>query len=283
MMLQLRGLDRIISIVKLLDDPERASRGGWVLQGNDALFGAYADLRQVYDDFSPGKSYIGRCTAPLLVDMKQKRIVSNESSEILKMLNDIHVEGTTRNINLRPADLVDQIDVLNAQLFDKVNNGVYKCGFATTQAAYDEAYISLYETLSALDQTLGQHRFLLGNKFTDADLRLFPTAVRFDAAYATLFKCTKRWSDYPNLTRWLHDCAQIPLASSIASSGKQDTLASTVDIDDCRRSYFLQLFPLNPGGIIPGGPTASDILAVSDQDTSHGRDYDDIFFPSIID
>jgi len=134
MMLQLRGLDKMIPSVNLLDDPERASRGGWILQGNDAYFGAYADLRQVYDDFSPGKSYIGRCTAPLVVDMKQKKIVSNESSEILKMLNEIHIEGTTRGIDLRPAGLVDQIDSLNAQLFDKVNNGVYRCGFATTQA-----------------------------------------------------------------------------------------------------------------------------------------------------
>ena len=284
MMLQLRGLDKIITSVKLLDDPERASRGGWVLQGNDTYFGAYADLRQVYDDFSgKGKSYIGRCTAPLVVDMKQKKIVSNESSEILKMLNDIYIEGTTRNINLRPADLVDEIDSLNAQLFDKVNNGVYKCGFATTQAAYDEAYKSLYESLSALDHTLSKQRFLLGNKFTEADLRLFPTAVRFDAVYATLFKCTKRWSDYPNLTRWLHDCAQIPLASSISSSGKQDVLANTVDIDDCRRSYFLQLFPLNPGGIIPGGPTAADILAISGQDKPLEREYDDIFVPCIVD
>lgn len=282
MMLQLRGLDEIISTVNLLDDPERASRGGWILQGNDAYFGAsYADLRQVYDDFSPGKSYVGRCTAPLVVDMKQKRIVSNESSEILKMLNEIHIEGTTRNINLRPADLVDRIDSLNAQLFDKVNNGVYKCGFATTQSAYDESYTSLYETLSLLDRTLSKQRFLLGNKFTEADLRLFPTAVRFDAVYATLFKCTKRWSEHPNLTRWLRDCAQIPLASHVASSEKK-TLASTVDIDDCRRSYFLQLFPLNPGGIIPGGPTAADILAASenklDQSLSLEGDYDDIFF-----
>lgn len=277
MMLQLRGLDKMIPSVNLLDDPERASRGGWILQGNDAYFGAYADLRQVYDDFSPGKSYIGRCTAPLVVDMKQKKIVSNESSEILKMLNEIHIEGTTRGIDLRPAGLVDQIDSLNAQLFDKVNNGVYRCGFATTQAAYDEAYTSLYETLSLLDQILSKQRFLLGNKFTDADLRLFPTAVRFDAVYATLFKCTKRWSEHPNLTRWLHDCARIPLSSS-GSSSERKTLASTVDIDDCRRSYFLQLFPLNPGGIIPGGPTATDVLALSEQEESHESDYDEVFF-----
>ena len=250
-MVALKNLDSIIRVVQLEDDPERASRGGWVFQTRDPYFGC-SDLRQVYDACVPG-GYQGRCTAPLLCDVKTRQIVSNESSDILAMLHDINIQGVTSDIDLRPASILHDLEDFNSTLFDTVNNGVYKCGFSTEQAAYDAAYTSLYDTLTELDARLGNQKFLLGDRFTEADLRLFPTAARFDAVYATLFRCTRRWADFPHLQKWFVRCAKMPLP------GDHGILLSTVDIDDCRRSYFQQLFPLNPSGIVPCGPTLKDL------------------------
>lgn len=253
MALVLRGLDSMIDSVDLIDDPERASRGGWVCNGRDPYFGC-SDLRQIYDACTQPDGFVGRCTAPLLVDRKQKKIVSNESSDIIAMLDEIHVEGTTSDVLLRPKSLVSEIDAFNNRIFDALNNGVYKCGFATSQLAYDKAYAELCATLEELDARLEHSRFILGETFTDADLRVFATAARFDAVYSTLFKCTKKWSEYTNLQRWFIDCAHLPLPN------KRSQLLTTVDIDDCRRSYYTQLFPLNPGGIVPGGPQTHDVV-----------------------
>lgn len=252
MALLLRGLDSMIDCVDLIDDPERASRGGWVCQGRDPYFGCL-DLRQIYDACTQPDGFVGRCTAPLLVDVKQKKIVSNESSDIIAMLDDMHVEGMTSDVVLRPQRLVGEIDTFNNRIFDALNNGVYKCGFATSQSAYDSAYTELCATLDQLDERLAHSRFFLGESFTDADLRVFATAARFDAVYSTLFKCTKKWSEYTNLQRWFVDCAHLPLPN-------KRQLSTTVDIDDCRRSYYTQLFPLNPGGIVPGGPQTYDVV-----------------------
>jgi len=262
MAVALRGLEStVIRVVQLRDDPEKASRGGWVMaEGREPYFGA-TDLRQIYDACTPG-GYTGRCTAPLLVDTKAKKIVSNESSSIVTMLNRVHVSDVSSAINLRPEELCRQIDELNATLFDTVNNGVYKCGFATEQAAYDAAFQELYAVLEDLNAQLATRRFLLGDKFTEADLRLFPTAARFDPVYAILFKCTRRWSEFEHLQRWYMDCAMLP----IPGRGNR-VLLSTVDVDDCKRSYFTQLFPLNPGGIVPG-PDLQRVCAHSPSSTS---------------
>ena len=253
---ELRGLvDTVVDIVPLVDDPERASRGGWVFDSVDPYFG-YSDLRQVYDGLcGMDGGFKGRCTAPLLVDTVSKRIISNESSDIVEMLDEIHVEGLTSDICLRPTSLCPDIDSFNSRIFDRLNNGVYKCGFSTEQRAYDIAHATLRETLQELDDVLSRQRFLLGEKFTDVDLRVFATAARFDAVYSSLFKCTHRLSDYPNLHRWFLECARVPLPG-----GNTRVLADTIDIDDCRRSYYSQLFPLNPGGIVPSRPLARDIL-----------------------
>jgi glutathionyl-hydroquinone reductase len=260
--LALRGLTNNITVIRAIDDPERASRGGWVFNSPEPAFGA-RDLREVYDACSTG-GYKGRCTAPLLVDKKTKRIVCNESAAIVRNLNEISFPGSGEEseswIDLCPEHLKAEIDALNEKTYESINNGVYKSGFATTQEAYDAAQHALWTTLDELEKRLSTHRFLVGDYFTEADLRLFPTAVRFDAVYNVIFKCSaKRWSDFSNLHAWLLDCAALPLPVNRDGGGGGGTLADTVDVDDCRRSYFTQLFPLNPGGIVASGPTAEQL------------------------
>lgn len=182
----------------------------------------------------------------------------NESSIITRNLNEAAFPGSNP-IDLCPPALRAEVDAWNERTYERVNNGVYKCGFATTQAAYDAAQAELFAELAALDAVLADRRFLCGDVFSEADLRLFPTAVRFDAVYAGLFKCSaRRWADFPHLQAWLMDVASLPLPGGGA-------LISTVDVDDCRRSYYSQLFPLNPGGLVPSGPTAKDLGLLNPQ------------------
>eukprot|EP01025_Chloroclados_australasicus_P018917 TRINITY_DN20106_c0_g1_i5.p2 TRINITY_DN20106_c0_g1~~TRINITY_DN20106_c0_g1_i5.p2 ORF type:complete len:404 (-),score=29.56 TRINITY_DN20106_c0_g1_i5:376-1587(-) len=243
--------DGFITYSQLQDDAERASRGGWVFDENDPVFNA-ADLRQVYDICSPG--FTGRCTAPLLIDKKLKKIVCNESSIIIKNICDLDFQGRT-NIDLYPQRSKDEIDVWEKFIYDGVNNAVYRSGFATTQIAYDQAQSELYKSLEEIEQQLRSHRFLLGDKVSVIDVQLYPTVARFDSAYMILFKCSrKRISDYPNLSRWFGDMYNLEVP------GVQLQIKDTFDFDDARRSYFEQLFPLNPGGIIPAGPTFQDIF-----------------------
>ena len=243
-----------IKVERLVDNAEKASRGGWVF--DQKFLGEFKDLREVYDAFCGNEEgFSGRCTAPLLVDVVERRIISNESSDIIEVLDRIHVDGVSSSVCLRPRALVEEIDAFNELIFDRLNNGVYCCGFSTTQSAYDESARSLFEVLDQLDRRLANSRFLLGDKFTDADLRVFATIARFDAVYSSLFKCVKRVSDYGSLDRWFLECARI----RIGEEGRE-RLWSTVDVDDCRRSYYEQLFPLNPGGILPVGPTASEVF-----------------------
>eukprot|EP00752_Nemacystus_decipiens_P011878 g10533.t1 len=242
----LRDLVPGVTFSYMDDNPDKASRGGWAFTDEepDPVFGVN-DLREVYETCSPG--FKGRCTAPVVVDKKAKKIVTNESSQIVRMLNDISTkEGD--GVDLCPASMEKEIDAMNDFVYDKINNGVYRAGFATSQAAYEKACRDVFEGLAHCEGVLSEQRFLCGERFTEADLRLLPTAVRFDAVYATLFKCSnRRWRDYPALHAWLRDVYQLP------------GVADTIDIDGCRRSYFSQLFPLNPGGIVPIGPSVEDL------------------------
>ncbi|MEY4640178.1 MAG: hypothetical protein RLZZ227_172 [Pseudomonadota bacterium] len=201
--------------------------------------------------------YSDRATVPVLWDKQGQTIVSNESAEILRMFNSAFNalipddEVTARDFC--PEPLRADIDALNAWIYPTVNNGVYRAGFATTQEAYEEAVIPLFDTLDKLEDRLGRTRFLLGSKLTEADIRLFPTLVRFDSVYAIHFKCAlRRIVDYPNLWAYTRDIYQLP------------GIAGTVDIGYNKAHYYGSHVTVNPHLIIPIGPAL-------DFSTPHGR------------
>lgn len=206
----------------------------------DALHG-FAALHQVYTLADPMAS--GRVTVPVLWDTQRRTIVSNESAEILRMLNSAF-DGLTGNTDdYCPSDLLPEIEPINARIYDTLNNGVYKCGFATTQAAYDAAVEPLFDTLDWLEQRLSRQRWLMGNRLTEADVRLFPTLVRFDAVYNGHFKCNRRRIvDYPHLWAYTRDLFQTP------------GVAGTVFMDHVTRHYHFSHDTINPHRIVPTGP-----------------------------
>lgn len=256
-----RGLDKAIPITRLEDDPVRASRGGWVMArgARDPVFGG-TDLRSVYCSADP--AYRGRCTAPLLVDTLTKRAVSNDSAGILAALD--AVEGGA-NVRLTPPRLAHTITTLNDDLYARVCNGVYACGFATTQAAYDAAAAGVAAGLDDADALLAKSPFLCGDKATDADVRLWPTISRLDAVYGPLFRATDR-----PLAAWPH------LAAWARRVGAVEGVRATVDLAAARASYYASLFPLNPSGIVPSGQAPLRVVdggeAVSVEDAFWGRD-----------
>jgi len=254
--LALRGLRDAISVSNLADDPERASRGGWCFDDSDPdpLVGA-SDLKAVYDACTPGdEKYTGRCTAPLLVDLQTCSIISNESGDIIRMLNEFDTLDDTspaqdgRVVDLYPPELRNEIDETNAWVYETINNGVYRAGFATKQEAYEEAERAVHTSLERVDSLLSKRRFLVGETVTEADVRLLPTAMRFDGVYASFFRCGRKQirSDYPNLRRWMQDMLRL-------------TGPGLFDLNKARMSYYRNLFPLNPGGIVPAGPTPEDL------------------------
>lgn len=191
--------------------------------------------------------YADRATVPVLWDKQRQTIVSNESAEILRMLNsafnELISDEAVRSRDFCPEHLRADIDALNEWIYPNVNNGVYRSGFATTQEAYEEAVIPLFETLDKLEDLLGDQRFLLGDKLTEADIRLFPTLVRFDSVYVGHFKCAlRRIVDYPNLWGYTRDIFQLP------------GIADTVDIDYNKAHYYGSHATVNPHLIIPIGP-----------------------------
>ncbi len=210
-------------------------------------------LREVYIDTDPRVS--GRATVPILYDTAQNAIVSNESAEIIRMFNSAF-DGITGNIDDHaPADLRDEIDAVNARVYDTVNNGVYKAGFATTQAAYDDAVGPLFDTLDWLEDRLSRQRYVAADRVTEADWRLFPTLIRFDAVYHGHFKCNRRRIvDYPNLWAYTRELYQWP------------GVAKTVQFDHFVRHYHYSHDTINPHRIVPTGP-------VLDLTAPHLRDH----------
>ena len=249
----LKGLaDHIgISIVH----PEMLS-DGWTFATDfpgatgDRLFGL-PFLRDIYTRTDPKVS--GRVTVPILYDTQRGTIVSNESSEIIRMFNSAF-DGLTGNTDDYWLEaLRDRIEDVNARIYDTVNNGVYKAGFATTQAAYEAGVYPLFETLDWLEERLSQNRYLLGDRLTEADWRLFPTLVRFDSVYHLHFKCNrKRIVDYPNLWAYTRELYQVP------------GVAETVNLDHIVRHYHYSHDTINPHRIIPINP-------ILDFDAPHGR------------
>jgi putative glutathione S-transferase len=217
----------------------------------DHLYGSKA-LYEIY--VKANSAYTGRVSVPVLWDKERKTIVSNESAEIIRMLNSAFDAFGDASLDFYPEALRLEIDALNAVVYENVNNGVYKAGFAPSQEAYEEAFRALFNTLDELDQRLDEQRFLLGDRLTEADWRLFTTLIRFDAIYYVHFKCNRRRiAEYPNLSGYLRDLFQMP--------GVKDT----VDIEHAKQHYYYSHDRINPTRIVPLGP----LLII---DAPHDRD-----------
>jgi putative glutathione S-transferase len=238
----LKGLEDAISVSIVSPSP---IEGGWVLNQEEEGCRTLAELYQLAE---PG--YSGRCTVPVLWDSQTKAIANNESSEIIVMLNSQFNEfATNPTLNLYPDELKEKIDEWNEKIYHSVNNGVYRCGFAQTQEAYNEVCTELFATLDEIDAALETSRYLCGDTVTLADVRLFTTLFRFDVAYYGIFKCNRRRiQDYKNLGGYLRDLYQLP------------GVADTCNLEAVKQDYYGNLFPLNPGGIIPSGPDMTSLL-----------------------
>jgi len=256
----LKGLEEIISLA--IATPS-VDAGIWLLDPNSELSSLECStLPQVYE--LAQKGYRGRSTVPVLWDRHTKTIVNNESAEIIMMLNsEFNHFARVPDLDLYPQHLREVIDMWNQKIYNSINNGVYRCGFAQTQTAYDLACQELFAMLDEIDVVLENNRYLCGDRLTLADIRLFTTLFRFDVVYYSLFKCDRRRiQDYKNLGSYLSDLYQIP------------NIATTCRLEDIKRDYFGNLFPLNPSGIIPCTPDVSNLLQ------PHGRgDYSNLYSP----
>lgn len=242
---KLKGLEDAISVSVV--EPELSDQGWRFGADGDPVNGA-SYLHEIYTRADPAIS--GRATVPVLWDKQRGTIVNNESADILRMLNSGFGDFADPTFDLYPADLREEIDALNARIYPRLNNGVYRAGFATTQAAYEEAFQDVFAMLDELEGRLGDGRdFLLGDRFTEADVRLFVTLVRFDVAYHGLFKCNlRRIADYSALIRYQSRVLAIP------------GVRETVSIDHIKRGYY-SIKALNPTGIVPVGPALPTALA----------------------
>lgn len=243
---QLKGLADLIPVTVV--NPTLSDQG-WQFGGypgaeDDPLFGA-SYLHELYSRADGG--FTGRATVPVLWDMKQDVMVSNESADILRMFDTAFEGLVPSDLRLYPADLADQIDALNPRIYDLLNNGVYKAGFASTQAAYDEAVSGVFAMLDELEGML-EGEYLFGDRLTETDIRTFVTLIRFDAAYHGLFKTNRRQiADYPRLQAYMERIFRLP--------GVRDT----VNMDHITRGYY-SIKALNPLGIRPTGPAHIEAL-----------------------
>ena len=239
----LKKLDGLISVAYSIPG---LKKNGWTFENNrqfpDCTPDTVNGFHYLYEAYiAADKNYTGKVTVPTLWDKKTKRIVNNELSEIIRMLNTEFNAITGDKTNYYPPALRAEIDAINERIYQNVNNGVYRCGFAKLQAAYEEAYDGLFATLDELEERLSRQRYLVGHQITEADWRLFPTLVRFDVAYFSVFKCNKkRIADYPNLSNYMRELYQVP--------GIADTVKP--------RYYVINYYSIskvNPTGIIPKG------------------------------
>lgn len=249
LMRTIKGLEDTISLDKTV--PGRTDQG-WYFNDEyvDTTLGTSA-LHEVYTAADPNCT--GRVTVPVLWDKERETIVSNESAEIIRMMNEAFDAFSNDDRNMYPEDLRGQIDDWNDLIYNTVNNGVYRAGFSSSQAAYEEAVHAVFATLDKLEAHLAENRYLCGDRFTEADVRLFPTMIRFDVAYFGAFKCNlRRLIDYPNLWAYTREIYQMP------------GIADTVDLEIYKRGYYSKSPQRNPTGIVPLGP---DI----DPSVPHGR------------
>lgn len=251
-----RVLKRLEAVISVSVVHHLMLENGWTFLAEDGATGdtlyGLDFLHQIYTKADPG--YSGRVTVPVLWDKKEQTIVSNESSEIIRMLNSAFNEWGDATVDFYPQSLRAEIDEVNAEVYSAVNNGVYRAGFATSQAAYEEAFGDLFTELDRLEARLSRQRYLVGDHITEADWRLFTTLVRFDPVYVGHFKCNlKRIADYPNLSNYQRDLYQVP------------GVAPTVDMRHIKAHYYASHLNINPTGIIPLGPEI-DHLAAHDRD-----------------
>ncbi len=250
---KLKGLEQMISLSvvhwAMLDE-------GWTFQEGEGVIPDTVNnarvMHQVYTTADP--VYTGRVTVPVLWDKERETIVSNESADIIRMLNSAFDGVGATPGDYYPEALREEIDAINARVYDNVNNGVYKSGFATTQEAYEEAVKPLFATLDELDARLAGKRYLTGDTITEADWRLFTTLVRFDAVYVGHFKCNlRRIADYPHLSGYLRELYQWP------------GVRETVNFTHIKNHYYYSHETINPHRVVPLGP-------VLDLDAPHGRE-----------
>ncbi|WP_102226826.1 glutathione S-transferase family protein [Acidimangrovimonas sediminis] len=237
---KLKGLDGLIpvTVVNPVLGDEGWSFGGYPGADEDPLFGA-GHMHEIYTRADP--HITGRATVPVLWDMKRDVMVNNESADILRMFDTAFEGLVPSDLRLYPADLAPEIDALNPRLYDKLNNGVYKSGFASTQAAYDEAVAGVFEMLDELEDRLSGD-YLFGDRLTETDIRAFVTLIRFDAAYHGIFKCNRRQiADYPRLSAYMERVLHLP------------GIRETVNMDHITRGYY-SIKALNPTCIVPTGP-----------------------------
>ena len=255
-----RTLKKLEGIISLSVVDPHMGKQGWAFAAPDGSLtpGATPDtvngaryLSEVYVAAEP--RYTGRVTVPVLWDKENRTIVNNESPEIIRMLNSAFDAWGDASVDFYPPELRAEIDRVNALVYDAVNNGVYKCGFAITQSAYEEAFDALFLALDELEDRLARQRYLIGSRITEADWRLFPTLVRFDAVYYSHFKCNlRRLVDYPNLWGYTRELYQIP------------GVAESVNLAHIKHGYYSSQPQLNPMRLVPKGPAI-------DFATPHGR------------
>lgn len=203
---------------------------------------------EIYLEANP--TYTGRVTVPILWDTQLHTIVSNESADIIRMFNSAFngLEGVKSDTNFYPAELADEINAVNDPVYNDINNGVYKAGFATSTAAYEEAVTALFERLDWVEEKLGRQPYLVGDRLTEADWRLFTTLIRFDPVYVGHFKCNiRRIADYKNIYAYMKKLYQHP------------GVAKTINFDHIKRHYYTSHKTINPTGIVPLGPDLSDL------------------------
>ncbi len=251
----MRSLKKLQQVIPVTTVKPRMLEHGWELGPSGSTFedpvNGFQYLHQLYTAANP--NYTGRVTVPVLWDKKTRTIVNNESSEIIRMFNRSFDALTDVRFDYYPETLHSEIDEINEYIYQNVNNGVYRCGFATTQVAYEEAFSDLFKALDELDRRLSKQRYLVGNQITEADWRLFTTLVSFDAVYYGQFKANlRRIAEYPNLQPYLLDLYQQP------------GIKETVDMDHIKTHYYYSHQMINPSRIVPIGPKL-DFTATHDR------------------
>jgi len=251
----LRAVKKLAPMISLSVTHWFMGEEGWSFDDGPGVIPDPLGARRHYEIYlRSDPSYTGRASVPVLWDKARHVIVSNESSEIIRMFNSAFDGIGAAPGDFYPVELRDEIERLNARIYDTVNNGVYKAGFATTQEAYEEAVRPLFATLDMLEQRLATRRYLTGDRLSEADWRLFTTLVRFDAVYVGHFKCNlRRLVDHPNLWAYARELYQHP------------GVAATTDFSHIKQHYYQSHRTINPSGIVPAGPDL-DFLS------PHGRE-----------